>query len=100
VSKSPPALRDDLEINVVQPPPAGGRNLTMTTMNKTFDNQRWTVEAYDDGGYTVAARHAWDLSAAVEIAKELEEEYPRVDILTPKGSVFPRREWRARPGQQ
>ena len=66
----------------------------MTTMNKTFDNQRWTVEAYDDGGYTVAARHAWDLSAAVEIAKELEEEYPRVDIITPKGSVLPRWEWR------
>ena len=41
-------------------------------MNKTFD-ERWTVEAYDDQGITVAARNAWDLSAAVEIAKELEE---------------------------
>jgi hypothetical protein len=26
-----------------------------------FDNQRWTVEAYDDQGITVQARYAWEL---------------------------------------
>jgi hypothetical protein len=56
--------------------------------------RRWTIEAYDDQGNIVETCHAAELSVAVEIAKELEEEYPRVDIITPKGSVLPRREWR------
>jgi hypothetical protein len=72
---------------------SGSRSSRAAIMNKTFD-ERWTVEAYHDQGITVAARNAWDLSAAVEIAKELEEEYPKVDIITPRGSVFPRWEWR------
>ena len=41
-------------------------------------------------GHIVRARHAWELSAAVEIAKEMEEEYPKVDIITPQGSVLHR----------
>jgi hypothetical protein len=56
--------------------------------------RRWTIEAYDDEGNIVETCHAGELSAAVEIAKELEEEYPRVDIITSQGSVFPRWEWR------
>jgi hypothetical protein len=56
--------------------------------------RRWTVRAYDDQGNIVETCHAAELSAAVEIAKELEEEYPKVDIITAQGSVFPRREWR------
>ena len=57
--------------------------------------RRWTVRAYDAQGNTVETCHAGELSAAVEIAKELEEEYPKVDIITAQGSVFPRCEWRA-----
>jgi hypothetical protein len=49
---------------------SGSRSSRAAIMNKTFD-ERWTVEAYDDQGITVGARNAWDLSAAVEIAKEL-----------------------------
>jgi hypothetical protein len=56
--------------------------------------RRWTIEAYDDQGDIVETCHAAELSAAVEIAKELEEEYPRVDIITSKGSIFPRWKWR------
>jgi hypothetical protein len=33
-------------------------------MHKTFDDQRWTVEAYDDQGITVQARPAfWSASS-------------------------------------
>ena len=61
--------------------------------------RRWTVKAYDDEGNIVETCHAAELSAAVEIAKELEEEYPKVDIITEQGSVFPRREWRQASGK-
>jgi hypothetical protein len=50
--------------------------------------RRWTIEAYDDQGNIVATRHAAELSAAVELAKAMEEEYPRVDIITSQGSSF------------
>ena len=56
--------------------------------------RRWTIEAYDDQGDIVETCHAAELSAAVELAKAMEEEYPRVDIITPKGSVLPRVHWR------
>jgi hypothetical protein len=54
----------------------------------------WTVEAYNDEGNIVKLQRTADICDAVELAKELEEEYPKVDIITPKGSVFPRREGR------
>jgi hypothetical protein len=44
-------------------------------MNKAFD-ERWTVEAYNDEGNIIQARHAREFSAAVEIAKEMEESTP------------------------
>ena len=56
--------------------------------------RRWTVRAYDAQGNTVETCYAGELSAAVEIAKELEEEYPRVDIITSKDSVLERVHWR------
>jgi hypothetical protein len=61
--------------------------------------RRWTIEAYDDEGNIVETCHAAELSVAIEIAKELEEEYPRVDIITSQGSVFPRCEWRQASGK-
>ena len=62
-------------------------------MKKIFD-ERWTVEAYNDEGNIVKLQRTADICDAVELAKAMEEEYPRVDIITPKGSVFPRWEWR------
>jgi hypothetical protein len=56
--------------------------------------RRWTIEAYDDQGDIVATRHGPELSAAVEIAKAMEEEYPKVNIITPQGSVLDRVHWR------
>jgi hypothetical protein len=56
--------------------------------------RRWTVKAYDDQGDTIEISYAGELSAAVEIAKAMEEEYPKVNIITSKGSVLDRVHWR------
>jgi hypothetical protein len=56
--------------------------------------RRWTVDAYDDQGNIVETCHAAELSVAVEIAKEMEEEYPKVNIVTSQGSVLDRVHWR------
>jgi hypothetical protein len=56
--------------------------------------RKWTVKAYDAQGNIVETCHAAELSAAVELAKAMEEEYPKVNIITSKGSVLQRVHWR------
>jgi hypothetical protein len=61
-------------------------------MAKTF-LPYWSVEAYDDDGDIAKFTTTTDIGDAVEAAKRLLDEYPKVEIVTPQGSIFPHREW-------